>query len=491
MAETGKLVRALGLKESISMTIGTVVGVGLFTCGSSQIGLVGTWIIAFTFISLLISIWPCLIYGEMSAALPCAGGTYNFAKRGLNRVWANMAGWHYIISVVAIGAGETLAFSNYFTILMECFGVDISWIDPRIIACALVAIFLVLNFRGIEQSGKAQTAFIFFFWACSISWFLYMIPKIHVEYFGGIAMNELPPFREIMYIFGLVWWCYTGFETCVSVGGETKFPQYVLPRALKLSVFLVFALNALFQWFLVGLVPGEFYDMIASADAPYAEGLKAAGIVGFPIILLCVAIAFGGDLSTINPGIAAPARYIYTMAEDHSLPSVLGKIHPKFKTPHIAVIVVGVINFILIATGSIDYIASVSLISLAVCYMIGCLAYLGLKKHYPDMKRPYKAPLGKLGCYVTIVLYTFMLIFADVTALITAVVLSVACVIFYYIYTIKHKNVIPSLEEEIGEVEEPTAKEIAAMDKEYAIWKWGTIIVTVISLAIYFIPMML
>ena len=100
--EGGQLVRALGLKESISMTIGTVVGVGLFTCGSSQIGYVGSGIIVITFLSLLISIWPCLIYGEMSAALPCAGGTYNYAKRGLNRVWANLAGWHYIISVVGL-----------------------------------------------------------------------------------------------------------------------------------------------------------------------------------------------------------------------------------------------------------------------------------------------------------------------------------------------------------------------------------------------------
>ena len=488
MAEN-KLLRVLGLKESISMTIGTVVGVGLFTCGSSQIGLVGSWIIGLTFVSLLISIWPCLIYGEMSAALPEAGGTYNFAKRGLNRVWANMAGWHYIVSVVAIGAGETLAFSNYFTILMSALGIDLSWLDPRVIACALVAIFLVLNYFGIKQSGKAQTAFIFFFWACSICWFLYMIPKIHLEYFGGIAMDKMPPFKELMYIFGLVWWCYTGFETCVSVGGETKFPQYTLPRALKISVFLVFAVNALFQWFLVGLIPHNLYGLLASADAPYAEGLMAAGFIGTPIILLCVAIAFGGDLSTINPGIAAPARYIYSMAEDSSLPSIFGKVHPKYKTPHYAIILVGVINFILIATGSIDYIASVSLISLAVCYMIGCLAYMGLKRRLPDLKRPYKAPYGVLGCYVTIIIYIFMIFFADSMALATAAILSVVCIIFWYFYTQHKHNYIATLEDEIGDVIEPTAAEKASMDREYAIWKWGTIVVTVISLAIYFIPM--
>ncbi len=478
------------MKESISMTIGTVVGVGLFTCGSSQIGLVGSWIIGFTFLALLVSVWPCLIYGEMSAALPEAGGTYNFAKRGLNRLWANMAGWHYIVSVVAIGAGETLAFSNYFTILLGAFGIDISWLDPRIIACALVAIFLVLNYFGIEQSGKAQTAFIFFFWACSICWFIYMIPKIHLEYFGGFGMDKLPPFSEMMYIFGLVWWCYTGFETCVSVGGETKFPQYTLPRALKISVFLVFAVNALFQWFLVGLVSHNFYGLLATAAAPYAEGLQAVGLVGMPIILLCVAIAFGGDLSTINPGIAAPARYIYTMALDHSLPSALGKVHPKYKTPHNAIFLVGIINFILIATGSIDYIASVSLISLAVCYMIGCLAYMGLRRKYPDLRRPYKAPYGVIGCYVTIMIYTFMLFYADKIALYTAGVLSVMCVVFWYFYTNHKEQKMLTLEEEIGEVAEPTAEEKIKMDREYAIWKWGTIIVTIIALGIYIIPML-
>lgn len=309
----------------------------------------GSWIIVITFLSLLISIWPCLIYGEMSAALPCAGGTYNYAKRGLNRVWANLAGWHYIISVVGISAGETLAFANYFKILFSQLGIDLSGVDSRIIAIILVLFFLVLNLKGIEMSGKAQTGFIFFFWGCAIAWFLYMIPKIHLEYFGGIAMDSLPPFNEIMYIFGLVWWCYTGFETCVSMGAETKYPQYTLPRALKVSVFLVFVCNALFQWFLVGLVPHKFYPLLAAADAPYAEGLEAA-------------------------------------------------------------------------------------------------------------------------------------------ALITSGVVTVAAIIYWALFTRKHENKIPSIEEEIGVLEEPTPEEKAKMDKEYNIWKIVTIIATIVALGIYVIP---
>lgn len=483
--------RVLGLKEAISMTIGTVVGVGLFTCGSAQVGLVGPWIIVFTFLGLVISIWPCLIYGEMSAMLPEAGGTYNYAKHGLNRVWANAAGWQYIVSVVAIGAGETLAFSNYFKILMGQFGVNLEWLDSRIIAVILVAIFLVLNYRGIEFSGKAQTAFVFFFWGCSILWFLYMIPRVHLEYFGGFGMDKLPPFNELMYIFGLVWWCYTGFETCVSMGGETKYPQYTLPRALKISIFLIFAVNALFQWFLVGLVPHNLYGVIATADAPYAKALEAVGMTGFPIILLCIGIAFGGDLSTINPGIAAPARYIYAMAEDHALPSFLGKIHPKYKTPYVAIMVVGLINFILIATGSINYIASVSLISLAVCYIIGCLAYIGLKKKYPDMKRAYKAPAGVFGCWFTIIAYVFMLIFADKAALLTAAIIGVISVVYAIAVAGKHQGEILSIEEEVGVLEEPTADEKKKLDHEYNIWKYATIVVTIIAIGIYLVPLII
>ncbi|MCH9394801.1 APC family permease [Limosilactobacillus reuteri] len=489
--ESLQMTRVLGLKESISMTVGTVVGVGLFTSGSAQIGYVGPWIIVFTFLALLVSIWPALIYAEMSASLPLAGGTYNFAKRGLNRMWANLAGWHYIVSVVAICSGETLAFANYFKILIEQFNISVSWIDSRVIAILLIIIFLMLNFRGIEQSGKAQTIFMFFFWGCSVLWFLYMIPKIHLAYFGGFAMDKLPSFRELMYIFGLIWWCYTGFETSVSMGSEIKYPQYTLPRSLKLSVFLVFAVNAAFQWFLVGIVSHNFYGQLAHAAAPYADGLQLAGLAGFPIILLCIGIAFGGDLSTINPGIAAPARYIYTMAEDGALPGFLSRIHPKYKTPSVAITLVGVINIILIATGSIDYIASISLISLAICYMIGCLSYIGLRKRYPTLNRPYTAPYGIFGSYFTIVIYTLMLVYADRLALVTAGMLTIVCLVFYFLYTRRRGGTDIALDKEIGVVEEPDKFEKEKIDKQYLVWKWVTIAVTVIALVMYLAPLII
>lgn len=104
------------------------------------------------------------------------------------------------------------------------------------------------------------------------------------------------------------------------------------------------------------------------------------------------------------------------------------------------------------------------------------------------MKRPYVAPGGKFGCIFTIVIYAFMLIFADKVALITSGVVTVAAIIYWAIFTRKHENKIPSIEEEIGIIEEPSPEEKAKMDKEYNIWKIATVIATVIALGIYIIP---
>jgi len=482
-----KLNRAIGLREAISMTIGTVVGVGLFTCGSAQIGIVGSAIIIFTVAALLISIWPCLIYGEMASMMPYAGGTYNYAKYGLHRSFGVLAAWHYVVSVIAIAAGEALAFGNYFSMMMEQFGVEIP-LNPSRLAIVIVILFIVLNYRGIKQTSKLQNAFIYFFWACSVCWFLYMIPKIHLEYYHEGIVDSMPPFSEMVYIFGLVWWCYTGFEASVSMGSETKYPQYTIPRALKVSILLVFVSNAVFQWFLLGLVPSEYYPTLTTAIAPYADGLKAAGLIGIPIILLCIGIAFGGDLSAINPGIVASSRYILALSDENVVFPTLGKIHKKFKTPYISVLLVGVITVLLIASDSIEFIASVSLISLALCYIIGCMAFIGLRRKYPDFRRPFKARWGIFGSVFTIAVYSFIIIYADTAALIIAAVLSVASFAFGAIYSRKHGKTIKRLEEADFPIYEPTEQEKKKMDRQYRHWMIGAITAFVIAMLLYLIP---
>jgi APA family basic amino acid/polyamine antiporter len=486
----GTLVRTLGLRECITITVGTVVGVGLFTVGANCVGLMGGLIILATFAALLISIWPALMYAEMGAALPYAGGTYNYAKKGIGRLWANMAGWNYLIGIIACSSGEALAFSNYFTWIFKAFGLEID-IDPRIIACLVIGIFIFINYRGIKIAARWQNAFMFFFWGCALVWFVIMLPQVNLANFIGADAASMPGIKDFIFILGLVWWCFAGFETAVGMGGEIRHPHINIPRALKLAPFIIFAVTALFQWFLVTLVPPSGYELLASSSAPYAEGLMSVGIIGVPLMILCIGIAFGGDMSTMNPGIAAPTRYLYSMSRDGCCPGILGRLHSKFKTPHIATLVVGVINLALIATNSIIYIASVSLFAILFCYIVGFIAYIGLKVRHKDMARPYKAPAGFVGAIVSIGIYLVLMSQIGTEALITGGALCAASIIFYVLYARRKGRTVSleSSEDYTVAIEEPTADEQKKMNKEYRIWKVISITAFAIAALVFVVPL--
>ena len=100
------LKRSFGMREAVTITAGSVIGVGLFTVGSNIVGLMGPSVIFATIVALLISVYPALLYAEMGAALPYAGGTYQFASVGIGRAAGVLAGWNFIISLVAESSAD-------------------------------------------------------------------------------------------------------------------------------------------------------------------------------------------------------------------------------------------------------------------------------------------------------------------------------------------------------------------------------------------------
>ena len=400
--------RGLGLREAVTLTVGTVVGVGLFTTGANSVGYLGALTLAATLVAFAVSLLPALIYGEMGAALPYAGGTYRFATVGLGGLWGMLAGWNFVISLIAVASGEALAFSFYLKTLFEALGWSLP-LDERILAGAVILLFVLINWRGVEIAGKLQNGVVFFFWGSALVWFATMASRISLEFFQApLPPGALEP-GQFIFVVSLVWWCFAGFETCCAMGEEIRHPQITIPRALFLTPFLVFIVTATFQWFLLGIVPPQHLGTLAQAAAPYAEGMKTAGILGFPLILLCAGIAFGGDLSTLNPSVGAPARYLYSMARDGVLPRPLGALHPRYGTPHVAIAFLGVVTLLFVSTGSIIYIASLSLFADLLYYIIGFAAFVGLRRRFPHLPRPYRAPAGLTGALFSILVYLVMM----------------------------------------------------------------------------------
>jgi len=485
------LQRKLGLKETTTLTIGLVVGVGIFTIGAAGAGiLTGGTILLATLLSFVFTIYPCMMYGEMGAAMPYAGGTYNYACRAFNKPIASVAAWHYIIAIIGGAAGESLAFANYFSWFLTGIGIELT-LDVRIIAAILMVFFSFINFRGVEISGKIQNAFVFFFWGATAVWMLLMFQNGSFDNFVPEVFRNLPAFKEVMMVVAWVWWCFAGFETAAGMGGEIKYPQINIPRSMILVPFLLLAINGLLQWFLVALIPFAQHSMLATFAAPFAEGLSVAGYVGLPIILLCAALAFGGDFSSMNPMIAGPSRYIFQMGQDGVLPRVCGKIHPKFKTPYVAVVITAVITFLLILTNSIVWIATLSLASLFWVYIIGFLSFIRLRKKEPELKRPFKVKGATFAVVSSIVFYLLMMWSLGWYNIALSLFITGAALLYYLIWAKNHSISYTDLrarmdkESALCAEDFPSPQEKQKMDKEWKIWKVGAGVAVVITILLY------
>lgn len=484
------MVRALGLKEAVTITAGTVIGVGLFTVGSNAVGWLGPTIILATLVAFALSLYPSLLYAEMGAALPFAGGTYNYAALGLGKMLGFLAAWNFVISLIAVATGEALAFSNYFKWMLEGLGFPLN-VDERIIAAIVLIVFIYINWRGIESVGKWQNAFMFFFWGCALAWFLIMLSDVKLSNFKPFVPLPDAGLSEFILATSLVWWCFAGFETAVAMGSEIKYPQINIPRAMFLSPFVVFCVNAIFQWFLVGITPPNSITALREAAAPYAEAMKLAGIAGLPLVLLCLGIAFGGDMSTINPSIAAPARYLYRLSADGVFPGWFSRLHPRFRTPHVAIAFLGIIMLLLIYTGSIIYVATISLFADLFYYIIGFGAAIGLRKKRPDLERPYRAPWLTGGAIICIIAYIVMMTQLPVEGVWTGGVWCLIGVLIYSFYTRKESSQASSIDKvKIKLPPLPDEETKKALDREFKAWKIGVTVAFLAVILLYALPVL-
>ena len=474
------LKRTFGMREAVTITV-----------GANVVGDMGPAVILATFVAMLISIYPALLYAEMGAALPYAGGTYKYASLGIGKPFGMLAGWNFIISLVAVTSGEALAFSFYFKTLFSALGVELP-ISDRTLATIVVVIFIITNVLGVEMTGKLQNGFMFFFWGVAIIWFITMIPNVQLPYFLEMPefIQEETPLGFVAAV-SMIWWCFAGFETCCAMGEEIKYPQINIPRALFLAPFIVFAVNAAFQWFLVGIVPTEEISALSTASAPFAEAMTKAGILGFPLILLAAGIAFGGDFSTLNASIAVPPRYLFTMARDGAMPKIFARIHKKYQTPYIAILTLGILSAFLIASNSMVYIASVSLFADLFYYVIGIGASFGLRKKHPELNRPYKAPGIMIGAPVSVIIYIVMITQLEREALITGVVWCALGLVVYGVCRRMYKD--EENEEEAGvlQPEIPSPEEKKKMDREFNIWKTVVAAAVIIVLLAYVVPFLI
>ena len=351
-----------GLVRSLSLLDITMVGIAAMIAGSI-FNLIGpamheagpSLLIAFA-VSGLISFFTALTYAELGSAFPEAGGGYRWVKEGLPRPNAFISGWIAWFAHMIAGSLYAVSFGSFFGSMLESMGVSSHFGGiplQIIIGGVVVVIFTYVNYRGASLTGKVGNVLTFtqlaiivsiiiagiFAWAFFNHHWTMNFQNIMPKGFGGMMLG-----------LGITYIAFEGYEIIVQTGEEVKNPKKNIPKAVFISLGIVTMMYIVFTFsFLVGLDPSklgmEAWKFIGNhLELGIPKGAQFLLPFGTLIALL------GGMVSTVA-GLSATtfssSRVSFAMGRQYNLPYVFSSVHPKYHTPHFAIIVSGFIMLVM------------------------------------------------------------------------------------------------------------------------------------------------
>jgi len=332
-----------------------------------------------------------LVSAELTTAMPVEGGFYRWTRAAFGDFWGFLAGWWNWSASFLLGGAYAVLFTDYLTYYFP----GITGWKHYLVSLALIALIAWVNVRGIQMVGKVATALEI----------LIFLPVITMVVMGLLRWHHnpflplIPPHQSTFKIFGvglaIGLWSYSGYEQLSTVAEEVENPQRNYPRALALVVPLSIA--AYFLPTFAGLASaGEWQNWHTGyfSDAGRIIGGTFHGHAWLGTwmtlgAMICQVALFNGTVLTTT-------RMPFALAEDGYLPSALTRIHPRYGTPWIA-IVISAVTYALLAWQSLAQLISVYIWLRSATTVLTVLSAWKLRRTQPDMPRAFLVPGGKLG----------------------------------------------------------------------------------------------
>jgi len=357
----------------------------------------GLTLLFLLFIPLFWSIPVSLVSAELTTAMPVEGGFYRWVRAAFGDFWGFLAGWWNWCASFLLGAVYAVQFSDYLGFYIPQL---VGW-KHYAISLLIVALITWINIRGIDAVGKFATALEIFI----------LIPVLVMVVMGLMKWKHnpfvpvVPPHQPMFSVFGvglaLGLWLYSGYEQCSTVAEEVENPQRSYPIALMIVVPLSIAV-----YFLPTFASLAALGNWQSWHTRYFS--DAAQLIGGPWLGSWMTMAaMITNLSLLNATVLTSTRMPFAMAEDRYLPDTLTRVHPRFGTPWIAIIVSGVIYGSLAVHSLVQLITIYNWLRVATTVMT-VLAAWQLRRKMPELKRPFVIPGGKLGLIAAVVAVVIM-----------------------------------------------------------------------------------
>jgi len=356
-----------------------------------------------------IFVTTALNYAEGTAAIPYAGGSSSFARRAFNETSGFLVGWVQLLNYTA-----TVAISAYFAIgYLGIFGAYVPQLkvltQPEWHAGAAVALtgaLLIVNVVGIQESSLLNLVLALLDLGTQVVlvtlgvWLLLNIPVVIHNIHWGVA----PTWGNFLASISIAMVTYTGIETISNMSEEAKNPGRSVPRATFAVIVAVLFVSSFLPTIGMSVFPvhPDGHGGFVTDLATHWKDDPVAGIVTFfrPEVLafwagVWVAIlAFTILVIATNAGLIGISRLSYSLACNDLFPGVFSKLHPRFRTPFVSIVVFGLVAALLIVPAQIDLMASVYSLAATFAFATAHLAVMRLRFVEPHLRRPFQMPFN-------------------------------------------------------------------------------------------------
>ncbi len=389
-----RLRRVLGIPAVFSAGYGNVGSSIYYALGIVALVAMGATPVALGIAGILF-IFTALTYAEGTAALPEAGGSASFARHGFNDLAGFIAGWALMLSYIVTIAISAYTIPPYLGYFWEPF--KDSAVIGTVASMGIVVFLMTLNVVGIKETSFINISAAVLDIATQVSlvvigFILLFNPTVIISR----IVNNWPAPENLIIGIALAAIAYTGIETMSQMAEETKKPEQNVPRALVMmivAVLVIFAGISLVS--LSAMTPQELAsDWSRDPVAGIAANLPLAILQD--VLKPLIAILAGTILLiATNAGLIGISRLAFSLGKHRLVPPALSRIHPRFKTPYISIILFSIIAILIIMPGFFEAdvfknMGALYAVGSLLAFMFAHASIISLRIRRPELPRPFK-----------------------------------------------------------------------------------------------------
>ncbi len=434
-----KLQRSLGLFHATVLNMIDMVGIGPFVTLPIVISLMGGMFLYAWIAGALLSLVDAMIWSELGAAYPLAGGSYNFlkeayGKNGMGRMMSFLYTWQTVIQAPLVAASAAIGFSQYLGYLVH---LD-AW-QQKLISGAVIILITFLLYRKIDSIGKIGVLL----WTgvlLTLGWII----------IGGIAHgNFLQPLKDIntdfswaqlaSFVFGQACiksvYSYLGYYNVCHLGGEIKDPGKNIPRSMFISVIGIAILYLAMNMSVTSVIPWqEVKELSTSGNKDYIVSIFIERLYGHQAAIVATVMILWVALASLFALLLGYSRIPYAAANDGAFFKVFAKLHPTKHFPYVSLLVLAGFGFVFsLLFRMSDVISGILAMRIIVQFIGQAVGVMLLRKRNGTKSLSYKIPLYPLPVIIAIIIWILLFCCTGLKSIISFGIVVGTGIIVYFI----------------------------------------------------------